>query len=95
MKERKKVKEAVKMSSIFSLLTLTDTHTHTHTHTHNHSLLLNALIKQNPSLLDKSLCPLVLLPQCRAFLDFENKKAYFRSQVCIYIHTHTHTSRCM
>ena len=45
------------------------------------SVLLNALVRQNPSLLEKGLCPLVLLPQCRAFLDFENKKAYFRTQV--------------
>jgi len=46
-----------------------------------HRLLLNALVRQNPSLLEKTLAPLVALQVCRMFLDFDNKKAYFRTQI--------------
>lgn len=47
----------------------------------SHRLLLNALLRQNPGLLERSLAPLVTMPVCRVFLDFDNKKTYFRSQV--------------
>lgn len=62
--------------------------THVPTHTRspppkktNNRRLLNALVRQQPSLLERTLAPLVLLPQCRGCLDFDNKKAYFRAQV--------------
>lgn len=43
-----------------------------------HRILLNALLRQNPGLLDRSLAPLVQVVRCRAALDFDNKRAYFR-----------------
>ncbi|CAE8676293.1 unnamed protein product [Polarella glacialis] len=44
-----------------------------------HRRPLNALVKQTPILLTKSFSPLLtLLPGC---LDFDNKRAYFRSQL--------------
>eukprot|EP00930_Biecheleria_cincta_P024231 TRINITY_DN17362_c0_g1_i1.p1 TRINITY_DN17362_c0_g1~~TRINITY_DN17362_c0_g1_i1.p1 ORF type:complete len:3719 (+),score=933.30 TRINITY_DN17362_c0_g1_i1:1202-11158(+) len=44
-----------------------------------HRRPLNALIKQTPSLLNKSFSPVLKhLPSC---LDFDNKRAYFRSQL--------------
>lgn len=46
-----------------------------------HRLLLNALRRQNPSLMKKTLAPLMALPVCRIHLDFDNKKAYFRTQI--------------
>lgn len=44
-----------------------------------HKSLLNALLHQNPTLLDKSLSAMVHNPRCRQHLDFENKRAFFRS----------------
>jgi hypothetical protein len=44
-----------------------------------HRLLLKALLRQNLGLLDKTLASLVQIPACRVFLDFENKKTYFRA----------------
>lgn len=44
-----------------------------------HKSLLNALLHQNPTLLDKSLSAMVHNPRCRRHLDFENKRAFFRS----------------
>ncbi|CAN0390653.1 unnamed protein product, partial [Ectocarpus fasciculatus] len=46
-----------------------------------HKSLLNALLHQNPTLLDKSLSAMVHNPRCRQHLDFENKRAFFRSQL--------------
>ena len=44
-----------------------------------HRRPVNALIKQTPSLLNKSFSPVLKhMPQC---LDFDNKRAYFRSQL--------------
>eukprot|EP00930_Biecheleria_cincta_P038210 TRINITY_DN26257_c0_g1_i1.p1 TRINITY_DN26257_c0_g1~~TRINITY_DN26257_c0_g1_i1.p1 ORF type:complete len:2387 (-),score=590.65 TRINITY_DN26257_c0_g1_i1:69-7061(-) len=44
-----------------------------------HRRPLNALVKQTPALLSKSFAPLLqLMPGC---LDFDNKRAYFRSQL--------------
>ncbi|CAE8635394.1 unnamed protein product [Polarella glacialis] len=44
-----------------------------------HRKPLNALIKQSPALLNKSFSPVLKhLPSC---LDFDNKRAYFRSQL--------------
>ncbi|CAJ1385999.1 unnamed protein product [Effrenium voratum] len=44
-----------------------------------HRRPLNALIKQTPALLNKSFSPLLKhMPHC---LDFDNKRAYFRSQL--------------
>ena len=43
-----------------------------------HRRPLNALLKQTPGLLTKSFAPLLqLMPSC---LDFDNKRAYFRSE---------------
>jgi E3 ubiquitin-protein ligase HUWE1 len=46
-----------------------------------HKALLNALLHQNPGLLDRSLSSMVLNPRCRMHLDFHNKRAYFRAQL--------------
>lgn len=46
-----------------------------------HHTLLNALIQAKPSLLEQSLKPLIDTPQCRVQLSFDNKRAYFRSQL--------------
>jgi len=44
-----------------------------------HRRPLNALVKQTPALLSRSFAPLLQhMPQC---LDFDNKRAYFRSQL--------------
>ncbi|GAX13555.1 E3 ubiquitin-protein ligase HUWE1 [Fistulifera solaris] len=46
-----------------------------------HKVLLNALVRNNPGLLDKALKCLVQVPRCRVFLDFDVKRQWFRSQV--------------
>merc|ERR1711988_181650 len=46
-----------------------------------HKLLLNILIRQTPSLLEKNFLPLILMPSCRVHLDFDNKRTYFHSQM--------------
>jgi E3 ubiquitin-protein ligase HUWE1 len=46
-----------------------------------HKVLLNALVRNNPGLLDKALRCLVQVPRCRVFLDFDVKRQWFRSQV--------------
>lgn len=43
-----------------------------------HRRLLNAFIRQNPGLLEKSLSMLLKAPR---LIDFDNKKAYFRSRI--------------
>ena len=45
-------------------------------------ILLNALLRSNPSLLDKGgLKAMVQFPQCRPFLDFDVKRQWFKTQV--------------
>ncbi|CAM9807039.1 unnamed protein product [Discosporangium mesarthrocarpum] len=46
-----------------------------------HKKLLNALLHQNPTLLERSLSAMVQNPRCRQHLDFENKRSFFRSQL--------------
>lgn len=43
-----------------------------------HRRLLNSFVRQNPSLLEKSLSMMLKAPR---LLDFDNKKAYFRSRI--------------
>jgi E3 ubiquitin-protein ligase HUWE1 len=43
-----------------------------------HRRLLNSFIRQNPSLLEKSLSMMLKAPR---LIDFDNKKAYFRSRI--------------
>lgn len=43
-----------------------------------HRRLLNAFIRQNPGLLEKSLSMMLKAPR---FIDFDNKRAYFRSRI--------------
>ncbi|XVE80553.1 hypothetical protein DITRI_Ditri14bG0149300 [Diplodiscus trichospermus] len=43
-----------------------------------HRRLLNAFVRQNPSLLEKSLSMLLKAPR---LIDFDNKRAYFRSRI--------------
>ncbi|TYH65157.1 hypothetical protein ES332_D06G037000v1 [Gossypium tomentosum] len=49
-----------------------------------HRKLLNAFIRQNPGLLDKSFSLLLKVPR---FVDFDNKRAHFRSKIK---HQHDH-----
>jgi E3 ubiquitin-protein ligase HUWE1 len=44
-------------------------------------VLLNALIRNNSGLLDKGLRALVQTPRCRAFLDFDVKRQWFKTQM--------------
>ncbi|XP_073020547.1 E3 ubiquitin-protein ligase UPL1-like isoform X2 [Primulina eburnea] len=43
-----------------------------------HRRLLNAFIRQNPVLLEKSFCMMLKAPR---LIDFDNKRAYFRSRI--------------
>ncbi|CAK9145116.1 unnamed protein product [Ilex paraguariensis] len=43
-----------------------------------HRRLLNAFVRQNPGLLEKSLCMMLKAPR---LIDFDNKRAYFRSRI--------------
>lgn len=47
----------------------------------SNKVLLNALVRNNPGLLDKGLRGLVQVPQCRIFLDFDVKRQWFKTQV--------------
>ena len=48
----------------------------------DHKEALNALVRVDPSLLlGGRLTPLVALKDCRVFLDFSNKRAFFRQQL--------------
>lgn len=47
----------------------------------NHKVLLNALIRNNPGLIDKGLRAMVQVSRCRAFLDFDVKRQWFKTQV--------------
>ena len=44
-------------------------------------VLINAMLRSNPSYLDKGLRAMVKIPRCRPFLDFDVKRQWFRSQV--------------
>ena len=44
-------------------------------------ILLNALLRANYGLLEKSLKAMVQVPQCRLFLDFDVKRLWFKTQV--------------
>lgn len=49
-----------------------------------HRKLLNAFIRQNPGLLEKSFSPMLKVPR---FIDFDNKRSHFRSKIK---HQHDH-----
>ncbi|XP_057442422.1 E3 ubiquitin-protein ligase UPL1-like [Lotus japonicus] len=53
-----------------------------------HRKLLNAFIRQNPGLLEKSLSLMLKVPR---FIDFDNKRAHFRSKIK-HQHDHHHTA---
>jgi len=44
-------------------------------------VLLNALLRSTPGLLDKGLRAMVQIPRCRSFLDFDVKRHWFKQQV--------------
>jgi hypothetical protein len=44
-------------------------------------VLLNALLRSSPTLLDKGLRAMVQIPGCRSFLDFDVKRHWFKQQV--------------
>lgn len=44
-------------------------------------VLLNAIVRNNPAQLDKQLRALVQVPRCRAILDFDVKRHWFRTQM--------------
>jgi E3 ubiquitin-protein ligase HUWE1 len=46
-----------------------------------HRVLINALIRNNSSLLDKGFRALVQIPRCRVLLDFDVKRQWFKAQV--------------
>jgi len=47
----------------------------------SNKVLLNALLRANPSLLEKGLKAMVEVPPCRAFMDFDVKRHWFKAQV--------------
>lgn len=47
----------------------------------SNKILLNALVRNNSSLLDKGLKALVHVPRCRHLLDFDVKRHWFKTQV--------------
>uniref|UniRef100_A0A7N0UIS5 HECT-type E3 ubiquitin transferase n=1 Tax=Kalanchoe fedtschenkoi TaxID=63787 RepID=A0A7N0UIS5_KALFE len=56
--------------------------------TERHKKLLNAFIRQNPGLLEKSFSLMLKVPR---FIDFDNKRAHFRSKIK-HQHDHHHSS---
>jgi hypothetical protein len=44
-------------------------------------VLINAIVRSSPSLLDKGLRAMVRIPKCRPFMDFDVKRQWFRTQV--------------
>ncbi|KAL9666925.1 hypothetical protein QQ045_001269 [Rhodiola kirilowii] len=56
--------------------------------TERHRKLLNAFIRQNPGLLEKSFSLMIKVPR---FIDFDNKRAHFRSKIK-HQHDHHHSS---
>ncbi|XP_024977054.1 E3 ubiquitin-protein ligase UPL2-like isoform X1 [Cynara cardunculus var. scolymus] len=53
-----------------------------------HRKLLNAFIRQNPGLLEKSFSVMLKVPR---FIDFDNKRSYFRSKIK-HQHDHHHSA---
>ena len=49
-----------------------------------HREVVNAMVRAEPLLLATALAPVVAVRDCRAFLDFHNKVAFFRSQLRAY-----------
>jgi len=47
----------------------------------SNKILLNALLRSNPQLLEKGLRAMVKMPKCRLFLDFDVKRRWFLTQV--------------
>lgn len=47
----------------------------------SNKVLLNALLRSNPHLLEKGLKAMVQKPKCRPFLDFDVKRQWFKTQV--------------
>ena len=47
----------------------------------SNKVLLNALVRNNASLLDKGLKALIMVPSCRLLLDFDVKRQWFKTQV--------------
>lgn len=47
----------------------------------SNKVLLNALLRSNPHLLEKGLKSMVQMPKCRLFLDFDVKRQWFKTQV--------------
>lgn len=47
----------------------------------SNKILLNALLRSNPQLLEKGLRAMVKMPKCRLFLDFDVKRQWFKTQV--------------
>ncbi|KAI3689153.1 hypothetical protein L2E82_47103 [Cichorium intybus] len=54
-----------------------------------HRKLLNAFIRQNPGLLEKSLAVILRVPR---FIDFDNKRSHFRSKIKSQHDDHHHSS---
>jgi len=44
-------------------------------------VLLNALLRSNPSLLERGLQSMIQVPQCRPYLDFDVKRHWFKTQL--------------
>lgn len=44
-------------------------------------VILNALLRNNAALLEKGLRAMVQVPRCRAFLDFDVKRQWFKAQI--------------
>ena len=44
-------------------------------------ILINAILRSSPSLLDKGLRAMVRIPRCKPFMDFDVKRQWFRTQV--------------
>eukprot|EP00804_Cyclotella_cryptica_P030429 CCRYP_008520-RB/>CCRYP_008520-RB protein AED:0.03 eAED:0.03 QI:213/1/1/1/1/1/14/495/4469 len=47
----------------------------------SNKVLLNALLRSNPHLLEKGLKAMVQIPKCRPYLDFDVKRQWFKTQV--------------
>ena len=47
----------------------------------SNKVLLNALVRNNPGLLDKGMRSLVQVPRCRVFLDFDVKRQWFKTSM--------------
>lgn len=51
-------------------------------------VLLNALLRSNPLLLEKGLKSMVKIPRCRPFLDFDVKRQWFKVSIPVTVSTH-------